>query len=51
MFFIGFPKSQIVFNILIAGRQNWLFWGLLWVGLCVGANPKCANVGWHKIIF
>jgi hypothetical protein len=30
--FIGFQKIQIVFNILTAGRQNWLFGDLFKVG-------------------
>jgi hypothetical protein len=31
--------------------ENWLFWGLLWVGSCGGANAKCANVGRLKLFF
>jgi len=44
-------SCQNIIDIIIAGGKIGSFGVCLWVGLCGRANPKCANVGWHKIIF
>jgi hypothetical protein len=51
MFFIGFQKKSNCFQHLIAGRQNWHFWGLLWVGLCVGQTPNVPKWVGIKLFF
>ena len=44
-------SCQNIFNILTAGRQNWLFWGLLWVGSCGGQTPNVPMWAGIKLFF